>query len=82
MPEVFSRLPELLDSKQAFRDLSNYMNIHKQFKQLSNRAYYPDDYLLTSPWITDKNMMRNGEDKFLKYFTTMRRQMLKIFFEK
>lgn len=79
--EVFSRLPELLDSRQAFNDLSRYMDIHEQFKKMSNRAYYPDDYLLISPWLTDGYINKHGEEKFLRRFTAKRYQVLRNFFK-
>ncbi|WP_320914405.1 hypothetical protein [Butyricimonas paravirosa] len=79
--EVFSRLPELLDSKQAFKDLSRYMDIHEQFKKMSNRAYYQDDYLLISPWLTDGYMKKHGEEKFLRRFMAKRYQVLSNFFK-
>lgn len=57
------------------------MNIHKQFKKMSNRAYYQDDYLLTSPWLTDGYMRKHGEEKFLRRFTAKRYQVLSNFFK-
>lgn len=38
MPTYFLAYLELLDSKQAFQDLNQYMDIEEQSKRLSNRA--------------------------------------------
>ena len=75
---IFSRLPELLDSKQAFQDLNQYMDIEKQFKRLSNRAYYPVDYLLASPWRWSSILTR-GEG-VVANFNKIREMMLLCFF--
>ena len=75
---VFSRLPKLLDSKQAFQDLSRYMDIEEQFKRLSNRAYYPVDYLFASPWRWSSVLTRG--DGVVANFNKFREMILLCFF--
>lgn len=61
--DIFGPLPELLDAKQAFIDLSNDVNIHEQFRQMSNRSYYPDGFHFLF-CLGDRRRRRHLKDSF------------------
>lgn len=42
---LFEKLPPLLDHTKAVKDLSRYADIYKQYRQNSNKTYYPDNFL-------------------------------------
>lgn len=77
--EIFMRLPELLDTKQAFIDLSNEVNIHEQFRQMSNHPYYPDDFFFILPWRTGVNEAL--KDDFWENSLKINKFILLLFFK-
>lgn len=76
-PELFTKLPKLLDSKKAEADLNNYMDIGQQFRQLSNRPYYPKDFFDTTPY---KHYREFNDEHFYERFDACRKTFLSHFF--
>lgn len=42
---LFEKLPPLLDSQKALKDLGRYSDIYRQYRENSNKTYYPDNFL-------------------------------------
>lgn len=78
--EIFMRLPELLDAKQAFIDLSNDVDIYEQFRQMSNHPYYPDDFFFVLPWCTEAD--KDLKDDFWENSLKINKFILLLFFNK
>lgn len=72
-PEVFRRLPQLLDIAQAHRDLSRYMKLEDQFKVHHNIPYYPENYLL------DSDIDVKERANYLKNLYDTRRRLFDLF---
>lgn len=48
VPDIFNRLPQLLDSRTASQELSCFMRLEDQFIINSDKPYYPENYILGS----------------------------------
>ena len=77
--DIFGPLPELLDAKQAFIDLSNDVNIHEQFRQMSNRSYYPEDFFFVLPWCMEADEAL--KDSFWENSLKINKMILLLFFK-
>lgn len=77
--DIFGPLPELLDAKQAFIDLSNDVNIHEQFRQMSNRSYYPEDFFFVLPWCMEADEAL--KDSFWENNLKINKMILLLFFK-
>ena len=68
-PQIFHLLPVLIPSSKAFTELSQYMDIIKQFQIHSNKPYYPASHILQFTHHTkDAQFLYNIQYSKLKLF--------------
>jgi hypothetical protein len=72
-PEIFRRLPPLLDNAAAIADLSRFDEIEKQFRYNSDRGYYPENYMKGFNGIT------RDDHVFRENLQLVRQQLLDLF---
>lgn len=75
-PEVFSKLPLLLENKKALADLSRFTDIEQQFEYNSEKTYYPDNYINGFNGFTGRGRADKGYQLNLR---TVRRQLFEQF---
>lgn len=75
-PELFRTLPVLLDHKKAIADLNRFKNIEQQFRDNSEKTYYPDNYVNGFNGFSGKGRADKGYQLNLR---TVRRQLFEQF---
>lgn len=75
-PELFRTLPVLLDHEKALADLNRFENIEQQFRNNSEKTYYPDNYLNGFNGFSGKGRADKGYQLNLR---TVRRQLFEQF---
>lgn len=72
-PDIFKKLPQLLDSEKARQDLNRYMRLEDQFIAHNNKPYYPENYISGSD--SDSEEQKN----YLKDLNATRTRLFELF---
>jgi len=75
-PELFRTLPVLMDHEKALADLNRFKDIGQQFRENSEKTYYPDNYINGFNGFSGRGRADKGYQLNLR---TVRRQLFEQF---